>query len=232
MTSKGPTHSTQDGANLRIGILHSRWNSAIIISLVAGARSALLAAGVQAHNIVVQSCPGSYELPFAAQRMISASQTTTSSTLVSAASDLLGSGGSATDLSGAPDTSKDANPGPFDAVIAIGVLIKGSTMHFEYIADAVTHGLMRVQLDSGTPVIFGVLTCLDEEQARTRAGLRKPGAAETAAEIPGAGSTSSGGVEKGLSYAEQGHNHGEDWGSAAVEMAVKRKGWGEGRFVE
>lgn len=59
----------------------------------------------------------------------------------------------------------------FDAVIAIGVLIKGSTMHFEYIADAVSHGLMRVQLDTGTPVVFGVLTCLTDEQALVRAGV-------------------------------------------------------------
>jgi 6,7-dimethyl-8-ribityllumazine synthase len=61
--------------------------------------------------------------------------------------------------------------GRFDSVIAIGVLIKGSTMHFEYIADAVSHGLMRTQLDSGVPVIFGVLTCLNDDQALDRAGL-------------------------------------------------------------
>jgi 6,7-dimethyl-8-ribityllumazine synthase len=60
---------------------------------------------------------------------------------------------------------------PFNAIIAIGVLLKGSTMHFEYIADAVSHGLMKVQLDSGTPVIFGVLTCLTEDQALDRAGV-------------------------------------------------------------
>jgi len=47
-------------------------------------------------------------------------------------------------------------------------------MHFEYIADAVSHGLMKVQLDSGVPVIFGLLTCLTEEQAYTRAGLVHP----------------------------------------------------------
>lgn len=59
----------------------------------------------------------------------------------------------------------------FDAVIAIGCLLKGSTMHFEYICDAVSHGLMRVQLDTGTPVIFGVLTCITEDQALERAGI-------------------------------------------------------------
>lgn len=63
----------------------------------------------------------------------------------------------------------------FDAVIAIGVLIKGSTMHFEYICDATTHGLMRVQLDTGTPVIFGVLTALTDDQALERAGIGRKG---------------------------------------------------------
>ena len=44
-------------------------------------------------------------------------------------------------------------------------------MHFEYICDAVSHGLMKVQLESGTPVIFGVLTALTDDQALERAGL-------------------------------------------------------------
>ena len=94
---------------------------------------------------------------------------------------------------------------PFDAVIAIGVLIKGETMHFEYISDAVSHGLMRVQLDTGIPVVFGVLTSLTENQALVRAGIGKDG--------------------------NKGHNHGEDWGLAAVEMAVKSRRWNEGNFL-
>ena len=57
-----------------------------------------------------------------------------------------------------------------DACIAIGVLIKGCTMHFEYICDAVAHGLMNVQLKIERPVVFGVLTCLTTEQAIERAG--------------------------------------------------------------
>jgi len=81
----------------------------------------------------------------------------------------------------------------FDSIIAIGVLIKGDTMHFEYICDAATHGLLRVGLDTGRPVIFGVLTCLTELQAQKRAGLTADG-----------------------------HNHGTDWGLAAVEMAKYR----------
>jgi 6,7-dimethyl-8-ribityllumazine synthase len=70
-----------------------------------------------------------------------------------------------------PSAASTALTKPFDAVIAIGCLIKGSTMHFEYICDAVSHGLMRVQLDTGVPVIFGVLTALSDDQALERAGL-------------------------------------------------------------
>jgi 6,7-dimethyl-8-ribityllumazine synthase len=91
----------------------------------------------------------------------------------------------------------------FDAVIAIGVLIKGATMHFEYICESVSQALMRVQLDTGVPVVFGVITALTEEQALERAGMGR---------------------------VKQGHNHGEDWGSVAVEMALQIRQWDEGKF--
>ena len=55
-----------------------------------------------------------------------------------------------------------------DAVVCIGTLIKGETMHFEYIAQAVGYGIMKLNVETGTPVIFGVLTCLNTEQARAR----------------------------------------------------------------
>ncbi len=63
-----------------------------------------------------------------------------------------------------------------DVVVALGVVIRGETPHFEYVCDAVTHGLTRVALDASTPVANGVLTCKTEEQALARAGL--PASAE------------------------------------------------------
>ncbi len=63
-----------------------------------------------------------------------------------------------------------------DAVVALGVVIRGETPHFEYVCDSVTHGLTRVALDASTPVANGVLTCNTEEQALARAGL--PASAE------------------------------------------------------
>lgn len=63
-----------------------------------------------------------------------------------------------------------------DAVIALGVVIRGATPHFDYVCDAVTQGLTRVSLDASTPVANGVLTTNTEEQALDRAGL--PASAE------------------------------------------------------
>lgn len=63
-----------------------------------------------------------------------------------------------------------------DAVVALGVVIRGETPHFDYVCDAVTQGLTRVSLDASTPVANGVLTTETEQQALDRAGL--PSSAE------------------------------------------------------
>lgn len=61
--------------------------------------------------------------------------------------------------------------GGADAVVALGVIIRGGTPHFEYVSSATTDGLSRVALDAGKPVGFGVLTLDDERQGLDRAGL-------------------------------------------------------------
>jgi 6,7-dimethyl-8-ribityllumazine synthase len=58
-----------------------------------------------------------------------------------------------------------------DAVVALGVVIRGGTPHFEYVCRSVTDGLTRVALDTGVPIGFGILTCDNEDQALARAGL-------------------------------------------------------------
>ena len=58
-----------------------------------------------------------------------------------------------------------------DAVVALGVVIRGGTPHFDYVCQAATLGLTQVAVDTGVPVGFGVLTCDDEAQALDRAGL-------------------------------------------------------------
>ena len=209
------------GSELRICIVHARWNTTIIEALVKGAQKSMLAAGVKPENIHIESVPGSYELPFAVQKIYAASQIQSTSatvaggvgSLASGIGDLLGGGESQTDLHGslqpvAPEKEDKSFKHAFDVMLPIGVLIRGESAHFKYISDAVTHGLMRVQLDTGAPVVFGLLTVLTEEQGLARAGL------------PG-----------GTGEQAKGHNHGEDWGAAAVELGVKRRAWAEGRLT-
>lgn len=63
-----------------------------------------------------------------------------------------------------------------DALVALGVVIRGGTPHFDYVCSGVTHGLTDVSIRTGVPVGFGVLTCDTSEQALARAGL--PGSSE------------------------------------------------------
>jgi 6,7-dimethyl-8-ribityllumazine synthase len=75
-----------------------------------------------------------------------------------------------------PIVAKAALERGADAVVALGVIIRGGTPHFDYVADAATSGLTQVALLTGKPVGFGVLTLDDEQQGLDRAGL--PGSKE------------------------------------------------------
>ena len=75
-----------------------------------------------------------------------------------------------------PVVAKAALDTGADAVVALGVIIRGGTPHFEYVSAAATDGLTRVALDTGKPVGFGLLTLDDERQGLDRAGL--PGSKE------------------------------------------------------
>ncbi|OWT38604.1 6,7-dimethyl-8-ribityllumazine synthase [Cryptococcus neoformans var. grubii Br795] len=215
-TVKGlpPAPTTYDGSGLRIAIVHARWNDTIINALLAGALAKLRQQGVKDENIVVKTVAGSYELPLACKKIIEAGKTQSANaapSMLASTTNLLSlidNSSSAQQPAAQPQPqatqpqAAGASTAPFDAVIAIGCLIKGSTMHFEYICEAVSQGLMNVQLQTGTPVVFGVLTVLNDEQALVRAGV-------------GSGE-------------DKGHNHGEDWGLAAVELASQYKEWEKG----
>ncbi|RUR01385.1 6,7-dimethyl-8-ribityllumazine synthase [Labedella endophytica] len=75
-----------------------------------------------------------------------------------------------------PVVAKAALEAGADAVVALGVIIRGGTPHFEYVSAAATDGLTRVALDTGKPVGFGLLTLDDEQQGLDRSGL--PGSKE------------------------------------------------------
>jgi 6,7-dimethyl-8-ribityllumazine synthase len=72
-----------------------------------------------------------------------------------------------------PVTAKKmAGTGRYDAIIAIGCVLRGETAHFDYVASEVARGVQLAQLDTGVPIIFCVLTCDTLEQAIDRAGLK------------------------------------------------------------
>jgi 6,7-dimethyl-8-ribityllumazine synthase len=75
-----------------------------------------------------------------------------------------------------PVVAKRVLEGGADAVVALGVIIRGGTPHFEYVSDAATSGLTQVAIETGKPIGFGVLTLDDEQQGLDRAGL--PGSKE------------------------------------------------------
>ena len=68
--------------------------------------------------------------------------------------------------------SKMAKSGKYDAVICLGAVIRGSTSHYDYVCSEVSKGIAAVGLDSGIPVLFGVLTTENIEQAIERAGTK------------------------------------------------------------
>lgn len=116
----------------KIGIVVSRWNSSITEKMLNGALSALKGNGVKDEDVLVVRCPGSFEIPLAAQNILEHKEV--------------------------------------EGVIALGVVIRGGTPHFEYVCDAVTSGVLELNLKYQKPVAFGVLTTDDVKQAMDRAG--------------------------------------------------------------
>jgi len=123
-----------DAKGKTFGIVVSRWNQFIVNKLLDGAIDALIRHGALDTNISVAYCPGAFEIPLVAQKLV--------------------------------DTKS------YDAVIAIGAVIRGATPHFDYIASEVSKGIAKINLDSGIPCIFGVLTTDTIEQAMERAGSK------------------------------------------------------------
>jgi 6,7-dimethyl-8-ribityllumazine synthase len=139
------------GVGLRIGLVKARWNADIIQRLEAGVERGLLHLGVPASDIVIESVPGSFEIPMACSIL--------------------------------------ARSGAVDAIVAIGAVIRGETTHYELVSEGAAQGIQDVQLRTGVPIAFGLVTVEDRAQALARS------------EGPG------------------GHNVGEEAALVAVEMA-------------
>lgn len=119
-----------DGCGLRIGVVRARWNVDIVDRLFAGVERGLLHLGIATDAIVVESVPGSFEVPMGAKIL--------------------------------------AESGDVDAVVTIGAVIRGETTHYELVSEGAAAGVQQVQLETGVPVAFGLVTVENREQALAR----------------------------------------------------------------
>ena len=120
-----------DGSGVRVALVASRFNDAIVQRLVDGAEATLRRHGVRDDDVELYWVPGGWELPLVVSQVI--------------------------------------GTGRFNAVVALGCVVRGQTTHFEYVAgEAAAVG--RVAVERGVPVAFGVLTTETWEQAQDRAG--------------------------------------------------------------
>ena len=140
-----------DGVGLRIGLVKARWNADIVERLCAGVERGLLHLGIPFDDIVIETVPGSFEIPMGASIL--------------------------------------ARSGKVDAIVTIGAVVRGETTHYELVSEGAANGVQQVQLSTGVPVAFGLVTVENREQALARS------------EGPG------------------GHNVGEEAAIVAVEMA-------------
>jgi len=133
------------GAGRRFGIVASRFNGRIVDLLVAGAVDCLLRHGVAASDLRVVRVPGAWEIPAALDELARLSQ------------------------SGDPGDGQSSGH-KLDGLVALGVVIRGETPHFDYVCSRCASGVAAVEERHRLPVGFGVLTCDTSQQAEERAG--------------------------------------------------------------
>jgi 6,7-dimethyl-8-ribityllumazine synthase len=133
------------GADLRIGIVQSRFNEPVCLALRDACVGELLSLGVLEDDILVATVPGALEIPFALQKMAQAEQ--------------------------------------FDALVALGAVIRGETYHFELVSNESASGIANVALRFEIPVANGVLTTDTDEQAEVRSREKGRDAARAAVEM-------------------------------------------------
>ena len=128
----GQPESPIDARGLRVAVVASRYNPAVMDRLLDGAIAEFARLGGDRGDLTIIRAPGAFELPVLAARL--------------------------------------ARGGEYDVVVALACIIRGQTTHDRVLADAVAGALMRVAVETGVPVGFGVLTVEDTAQAEARAG--------------------------------------------------------------
>ncbi len=135
----------RDGADVRVGIVMSRFNGDIGEGLLSACTAELKKSGVQDANILLVTVPGALEIPLALKRMAISDQ--------------------------------------FDALIALGAVVRGDTYHFEIVANESARGVMSVQLDMEIPIANGILTTDNDDQAIARMSQKGMETAQVALEM-------------------------------------------------
>ena len=126
----------------KVGVVVARWNSMVTDRLLEGALSALKSKGLNNDQMIVARCPGAFELPLIAKKLLERDD--------------------------------------IEGIVTLGAVIRGDTPHFDYVCKAVTDGVLELNIRSGKPVIFGVLTTDNVEQALQRSGEKGNKGAEAA----------------------------------------------------
>ena len=139
------------GADMRVGLVWSRFNEELVRMLLTAADKQLVELGVDPGNIDVVSVPGALEIPIALQAL---------------ALERRGFAGRR-----------------YDALVALGAVVRGETYHFDIVANESARGILDVQLETGVPVANAILTTDTEEQAKARAAVKGAEAARVAIEM-------------------------------------------------
>ena len=147
-----------DATGLRFGVIASRFNDEIVSGLLDGALECLTRHGARDEDIDLYRVPGAFEIPTLARKLCVATAILPATGDGEAADRIVG----ATPLAGIKLRPR------YDAVIALGCLLRGDTPHFDFISAQVTNELSRVAVDTQSPVAFGVITCNTQEQAVER----------------------------------------------------------------
>jgi 6,7-dimethyl-8-ribityllumazine synthase len=128
---------------LQFAVVVGRFYEDLALRLLDGADHGLQMAGVPIGNVTHQSVPGAYELPFAAKEIIDGVRR---------------------------DNAKHSGGLEIGGVACLGVVIRGETDHYDFVCAESARGIQDVQLATGVPCAFGVITCDNMEQALARAG--------------------------------------------------------------
>ncbi len=148
------TERIVDGNGLRIAIVYSEYNGSIVSELLTGAKEGLEKCNVLDKDILCASVPGAFEIPLIIKRLCRDSVSVQEPDV----------------LDDNFDGKIGANPNKIDAIIALGCIIRGETSHYDLICNEVTRAILDISLNFDIPILHGILTTENLEQAKERSG--------------------------------------------------------------